>query len=868
MMKVVRLLLLPLALAAARLAAQLAAPSPLVDAPVAAPGGWIVAEGRADSALQAGFPATAAGIYRDVLRDEALPAETRHTVTLALATALLDAGDVAEAEKTLQNYVGPRGAAYQLRVGLIAANSRRMGQAKAALAAGKPEELSAADKGWWYFLQGLVADDEKDFPRRDRAYEEANKVAVSELQRSRFLLGQEQAKLRLDTPTEAQLATYRSNMEKLAGQSNGYIFTRTYAIALALLNRKTEALAVLQRQLLALPPSERGAADQFRLFIGLIAGADSVTGRRALSEILAKGSNAETQRLALQLLTRGAKTLPERQQLRRELGDLIGAPVQHPIIEDLLLVRAQVALIDKEYAAAEEDARALLDRYPETTLRAAALGVRLSVAWDLKRYRTAADLVAQLRAALSPGTDRAELGVLLAEAFFRAADYKNAADAYDAALHELPAVVPAGTLIFQRVLADIRADQLDSAAKQLDAAATNPGFDPVNRWRAEWNLVTKMQVSGQAPAAYTRVNRLLAGAAEGVPDELRIRLMWLRAKLSYDNEQFDQARQQADELLGLVDKSGQLDAALRTNVTSMAQLLKAQALLKLKHDKEGLDVIERLRKDHGATLAAQYSYLIQASYLTERGDIAAAQVVLVSFVDNPAYKHSEYAPLALYEAALNLERQGLDRHLRDAYEKMLERLIHDYPQDELVFYALLKEGDILRRLNDIGAARQIYEHLVNNPTYAQHPDLLLAQIALADTLSTQGTSNVINYENAVTIYERLRDLESAPVDLRAEAGFKWGNAWKQRGQPAKAQPIFWSVVDAFLLDPAQAAKLGAKGRYWVSKALLELAQIQEDAGQLDEAQRAYQLIVDNKLYGVVQAQAKLARFRPSAGAKP
>jgi TolA-binding protein len=281
-----------------------------------------------------------------------------------------------------------------------------------------------------------------------------------------------------------------------------------------------------------------------------------------------------------------------------------------------------------------------------------------------------------------------------------------------------------------------------------------------------------------------------------------------------------------------------------------------------------LDVIERLRKDHGATLAAQYSYLIQASYLTERGDIAAAQVVLVSFVDNPAYKHSEYAPLALYEAALNLERQGLDRHLRDAYEKMLERLIHDYPQDELVFYALLKEGDILRRLNDIGAARQIYEHLVNNPTYAQHPDLLLAQIALADTLSTQGTSNVINYENAVTIYERLRDLESAPVDLRAEAGFKWGNAWKQRGQPAKAQPIFWSVVDAFLLDPAQAAKLGAKGRYWVSKALLELAQIQEDAGQLDEAQRAYQLIVDNKLYGVVQAQAKLARFRPSAGAKP
>ena len=866
MTKVVRFLLLPLALAAGRLPAQLAGPSPLVSVPAAAPSGWIIAEGRANSALQAGFPATAAGIYRDILREETLPAETRQAVTLALVTALLDAGSVPEAEKALQAYDGPRNTAYQLRVGLIAANSRRMPQARAALAAGRPEELSGADKGWWYFLQGLAA--ENDLVRRERAYEEANKAVVSDLQRARFLLGQEQAKLPTDMPSEAQLASFKGNMEKYTGQSIGYEYARTYAAALALVNRKAEAVAVLQRQMIALPTSERSTADQFRLAIGLIAGADSGTGRRALSEILAKGLRAETQRLALQLLARGAKSRAERQQLRRELSDLIGAAAQHPIIEDLLLVRAQVALTDKEYAPAEEDGRALLERYPETTLRPDALGVRLSVAWDLKRYRTAADVIAQLRVLLSPGTERAELGVLLAEAFFRAADYKNAADAYDAALHELPAVVPAGTLIFQRVLADIRADQLESAAKQLDEAASNPSFDPVNRWQAEWNLVQEMQVRGQAPAAYARVNQLLAGAAQGVPDELRIRLMWLRAKLSFDNGQFDQARQQADELLGLVGKSGKLEAGLRTNVTSMAQLLKAQGMLALNRDKEGLDVLEKLRKDYGATLAAQYSYLIQAGYLTQRGDIAAAQVVLVSFVDNPDYKRSEYAPLALYEAALNLERQGLDRHLKDAYEKMLERLIHDYPQDELVFYALLKQGDILRRLNDIGAARQIYEHLVNNPAYAQHPDLLLAQVALADTLSTQGTGNVVNYENAVTIYERLRDLESAPVDLRAEAGFKWGNAWKQRGQPAKAQPIFWSVVDAFLLDSAQAAKLGAKGRYWVSKALLELAQIQEDAGRLDEAQQAYQLIVDNKLYGLVQAQAKLARLRPGGGVKP
>jgi TolA-binding protein len=346
-----------------------------------------------------------------------------------------------------------------------------------------------------------------------------------------------------------------------------------------------------------------------------------------------------------------------------------------------------------------------------------------------------------------------------------------------------------------------------------------------------------------------------------VPEDLRIRLLWLRAKLSFDNGKLEATLQQADELLATLQKDGAFDATLRTNVTSMTQLLKAQALLALNRDKEGLAVLEKLRADYRATPAAQYSYLIQAGYLTQRGDIAAAQGVLVSFVDNPDYKGSEYAPLALYEAALNLERLGLDRHLRDAYEKMLERLIHDYPQSDLVFYARLKQGDLLRRLNEISAARLIYEYLVNN--YSGHPDVLLAQIALADTLFAQGANNMVNYESAITIYERLRDLESAPVDLRAEAGFKWAFAWSKRGQPDKAQAIFWSVVDAFLLDPAKSAQLGAKGRYWVSRSLLEFAQIQEDAGRFDEAQRAYQLIVDYKLFGVAQAQAKLARFHPA-----
>jgi len=856
-------------------------PSPLTGANAAAatlPGGWMIAEGRANQALQAGFPATALAGYRELLRNPDLPADVRARIGLAKISALMDAGELREAEAELQRYDGPHNGAYQLRAGLLAANARHFPAAKAALAAGKPEELAAADRGWWHFLEAEVADGDNDIDRRNKAYAEANKAAVSELQRVSFLIGQQQALLRVRPPSDADLTVMRGNMERLQGTRPGYTLARNYAAALHEAKHTGEALTVLQHQLTILPASEREAADQFRLLVGLIAGPGSPEGRRALRELLRDAVQADTQRTALYLLARSALTPAEREQLRRDASELIEAPVLHPIIEDLLLVRAQAALADRQFNSAEDDARLLLERYPGSPLKGAALGVRLSVAWELQRYRSAAELCAQMRALPLAAGEHAELGVLQAEAFFRSGDYQSAADAYEAALQEAPPSVPAGVLLFQRVLSDIRAGRLDAAAALLDKMAGNASFDTVDRWQAEWNLVKAMQVGDQAGAAQARVEKLLRNQAEqGVPDELRIRLLWLRAKLSYDNGQPAAAVGQVDELVAALP-AARIEPALRDEVASTALLVKAQALLALKRDDEGGALLDRLRSDYRDSKAAVYSYIVQAARLTVKGETVKAQQLLIKLADE--HKDSEFAPLALYEAALNAERRGLDDHLREAYN-LLERLVHDYPGNDLVFYARLKQGDLLRKLNDFKSARQFYDNLINN--YGQHPDVLLAQMGLADSLFALGRNSVVNNESAAAIYERLRDLPTAPVDLRAEAGYMWGYALAKRGPGAavsgekspedaarieKAITVYWSVVNSFLLDPIQAAKLGAKGRYWVSRSLLELGQLHEEAGRLDEAQRAYHLIIDNKLGGAAQAQAKLARFHATERTSP
>src|SRR5208283_190813 len=143
-----------------------------------------------------------------------------------------------------------------------------------------------------------------------------------------------------------------------------------------------------------------------------------------------------------------------------------------------------------------------------------------------------------------------------------------------------------------------------------------------------------------------------------------------------------------------------LPPEFKSAVASTSVLLKAQALLgsskaRQAAAQEGLDLLKRLRTDYHDTDAAVYSFIAEADYYTESNVIVEAQRLCTNLAD--AYPRSKYAPFALYEAALNAERLGQDSSYEEA-NRLIERLVTDYPKDELVFYARLKQGDLLRKL--------------------------------------------------------------------------------------------------------------------------------------------------------------------------
>jgi cellulose synthase operon protein C len=850
------------------------APVPLAPAPSAtSPGEAAFAIVSAERADALGFPSTAVTIYRSLL---AAPGADAGRLTLSLASALLDDGDVAGAGRALESYTGQHGAGWHLRMGLVDAHNQRIEQARAELAATRPDELDPPSRGWYFFLEGMLWDASGEPARAGPFYQQAASAAVSDLQRARFLLAEEQIRLRVSRVTEDQLTADRKNAEKFQNQKIGYGFTREYAIALTALGRRPQAIDILQNSLRSLPQGERNETDHFRLLLGLIAGPGDAVGRHELFELMASGSDPDLQRVALELLSRNSPAGQARIELGDTLDRMITEPRPSPILESLLLCRAQLALSEARlganesasyYARAEDDANALLEKFPGSPLKAHAYAVLAGSAWEQQRYRTAADYAFKAGGELPPGPVRSEFGVLVAEAWFRAGvqgrdagDFRSAADAYAAALRSRPDGVRPGILMFQRVQSEIEAGSLGSAVSVMDELSRDRAFDADDRWEAEWNLARSLEVQGKTADAYERVNRLLRGAsAASLRPDLKARMAWLQARLSYDAKK-------PEETLRLVDSlataTAGLPGALGTDIASTSALLRAQANFQLGRDAAAEETLAKLRSEFPTSDSAVYSYVVEADRSAQQDKVIDAERLLTKLADD--FPGSPYAPYALYQAALQAERLGSDANLREA-DKFLEDLVTKYPGSDLVFPARMRQGDLFRELNQFPQAQQAYESVINNPPAAQDQatrnlDAILAQLALAECHNAQSADSPAHSDSAQRLFQDLVDRMDAPVDVRIEAGYNLG-AILARTNRDKAQAVWWNdVVDAYLVKPGGSGDLGPKGRWWVARTLLDVGALYEQQGKIEEAKHAWTLLIDSGLPGEALARQRLARF--------
>ncbi|MEX2381744.1 MAG: tetratricopeptide repeat protein, partial [Opitutales bacterium] len=603
-----------------------------------------------------------------------------------------------------------------------------------------------------------------------------------------------------------------------------------------------------------IPREDAELRDQFLFIEGAVNGRGSGRGREAFRQLLESSSDRSLQRIALQQIV----TSGERGFLREVLEQLIETEIAHPLLDELLISRAQSALLEADYGGAVEDADRVLAEFPGSRLKGDALRLLASVAWEQGQFRTAADYLTRLRSDLVDGREREIIGVLVADCFFRAEDYVNAADAYGIALRDNLEEVSKGLLVYQRTLAELRAGRLDRAKGGLDEFAPASVLESEYRWQAEWNLVKTMQKQGRGDDAFVRLERFFSSAGPApLPESLLLRFQWLIAQLSHEAGDVETTIEVVDDLMirlsqiRLNDGGGSLEATL----TSNAMLLKARALLAQDRSAEALPLLDEIRSDYSGSRPAIYSYLVEARYQVRAGHIPEAQEMLLSLAE--AHAHSEYAPIALYEAAVNSRRSGTGEGHQERAIVLFEKVVQQYPAHDLAFYARIQQGDILRELNRFGAARQVYESLANN--YPDHPDWFRAKIALADSHLAQAVmGDAASFRRALVELERLFDLPGLTSDMRAEAGFKYAFAYEKSGSSARAEEIHWLLISAILHDDGALTRLGTKGRYWLSRSIFELGRLFEKSEEWEKAREIYGLIFSHQLPGLSLAEARLS----------
>ena len=721
-----------------------------------------------------------------------------------------------------------------------------------------PDGLREIDRPWYYLLRGIVEDTGGDVGAAKDFFELAESSAASPMQSALFSSLVLRQKMLKSPRDEGLLVDVRQKFEALAGSSAAFPFLREYVILLNGAGRGADAINALDAEL-ANTSADYSMDERASLLLlkGLILGLDSNAGWAALKELVRSGIDSEASVIALQLL---GSVRDRESDLLAFLNEIISRPEPHPLIAQLYYLRCQIALNNSETTAiAEADARYLLEQFPGFTEITSVyrLLVYAALQRDPPRYRVAADYLLSLRDQSSDATEVAYLNRLIGDCYFLNRDYANAVDFYEAASSGAEAAGGDASVFLRLIISLIRSGQYEVAIERIDQADFAEKISGADRWRAEWSIALALQAKGKTAQALERLRRLVARDTLAVPATLDLRLRWLEAHLSLQTGEVAGLADRIDSLLARINTMPDeaLGSEESTRLKSELLLLKSRTLVAAEEVDAAFEVMRLVRAEYRNSSAAERSYFTEASYHASIGDFASAQRVLEAYTEE--YPESPLVPQALYQAALHCETRGPD-HYGEAVV-LLDKLIKNFKDNELVYRSGLKQGDLLRLMNDFAGAQLIYENLINN--YPSHRLRYAAELSRADCIVALSQGDEDQVREAIAILERLVDRPDLPGEVQIEAGYKWGNILQRNDDSDAAQVVYSLVASRYLLDEENALALTGVGRYWLSRAIFSLGDLLVAGGDSEEASKLYRKLVAFNLPGRSLALSRIDQLR-------
>lgn len=824
---------------------------------------WQIAS--AERALSSGLVGLAEAQYREALETAGgLSPDLRESASLGLAASLIAQSAFDRALDVLGAIEPSAAPARHQLYRTLAAYGQEAGLDSGALGdfleSIDPGRLDARDRPWYYFLKG-VQEASGDPGAEAGGFAAARAMAASPEQAAFFKsLMLRQRILSTDSGDEKLLAEVREKLEELSGRAAAYPYILEYALLLARMDRAEAAVEALDAEVSATGSAYSGEERaQLLLLKGIILGEASEAGRTTLKEIVRSGQGRAPMAIALQLLVRSMESPAE---MLGFLSQVIAQSQSHPLVAQLYYLRAQLALSSAETASiAEADARYLLEQYPGARELEDVYGLLAyaAVQREPPEYRAAAEYLSQVREAVVSAEENFRINRLIGDCYFLNGDFANAVDFYRSADRERGAGGGRSAIFLRLAVAEMRAGQLEEAIRYVDEADFGGKIDQSDRWMAEWNISRALLREGAVDRALGRVEELLRAAGnESVPTALDLRLRWLALHLRYEVGDLEGLSESVERLLQRVEampgNGGGAGGKELSLLRAELMLLRANTMLAEGDTEAGFSVLEALRAAYPRSAAAERTFLAEVSYHASRGDFRAAQSVLVDLAET--YPEGRLAAQALFEAALYCEQRG-PAQFGEAI-LLLDRLVDSYPESPMVYHARLKQGNLLRLLNDFASAQLVFENLIN--TYPEHPRRHVAELAYADCLFALAVDDASELSEAAAILERLLDLPDLSPAQELEVSYKMGLVLERRGARADARDVFTAIATDYLLVPERVGELGRLGQYWLSRGVFELGAMLESEGAHREARRLYRKMIAFNLPGRSIANERLGQM--------
>ena len=816
---------------------------------------------NAEVLLANGLPVLAIEIFTDLLEDSDLKLEREKRIRAGLVMAYLAQDDYESAKDEME--IIPMELEDQFLHLLKAQVAYGEGIAvdwdnlAAHLANVNPSALSESQRYWYFLMQALLAEEQQDVEALERYLEAGFPSAQNAYQRASLktvLLRKELQGPALDSDI---LKRMQRDLNKSRG-TTAFLYAKQYALGLWHSGKMDAALDLLdlEKQLKRYGQGFTFAQrEELRLMRAMMLGEDSTEGQLALAELIRSGRTIEIMEVALFLLGRQSEASVIFSEL---LNEMLERKEAHPLIGQMYYLRSQLALRRGELELAKADAELLLEKFPGLMRIDDAYFILAFAALrdESPQYRTAADFLIQHQASLEDASRIAELNILIGDCYYLNGDYNNATEFYTLALSEQPQVLEA--IYLRVVIASIQVNKLEDALRYVDSLPFANTVGVEKRWHAEWNIAHALIKEQRAQDAVKRIRSLLSNK-EVVPDMLYLRMRWLEISLSLElDESLSDIEQQVNELLDRHAELAEDSSFVGEESDTLAAeflLLKARVHHRQEETIEAELALDALRDSYPKSMAAQRSYILEASELERLGELEAAQSVMLELAEY--YPQSPLAASSIFESALICERRGVDHYIEAI--QLYERLAERFPEDPLLYQARLRQGDLLRLLNDFAGAQIIYETLVNSdPLHSMRP---MAELARAQCMLALAKKDATKLAQASSVLERLVDMPDLDLNFRVEAMYKWAFALEGQGLEDQARNVLSESVTRNLLNVKLASSLDSTGRYWAARTLLDLGERLSARGELSEARRVYRKLIGYNLPGRGLARSRINSIR-------